>query len=764
MIDQRGASIEESFSYAQWTPNTRLKLCNVTWDASYRDVVRFTSRATQEQWFAGVEGTTVEHATMHKFGQPVLLEIPFNEASRFNYLIAYNDYPQLEAPRFWYYFVQSVEYVNAHTTKMVIMLDVWQSFMWDWQIGRSYITRGHIGVANENAFTWYGRDYLTYPEGLDTGSNMHIISQKFAPLLKRLALNPAFDGTGRMRLDYGIIIALTTNIEDDAGTVDAPKLESARGTFYENCLSGAELYYFPSGWNEGMYSLAVLAHKSWIAQGIMKIFMVPPQLDAYFRACGSRVTHLLGDPIPDNIGYDIYKLNSGKELATLRNPTAISVPNFRDNFNLSERYKHLKKMLTYPYCAVEMTCNNGQSLVLRPELVSSDDLTVKMAFSLTGVNSRIQYYIPRYNSAAQEIVPFKTYDNKDALVPLDGGEQFAMSVGVQDLPSFMTVNNGAALALANSAYTRTFSQQSAAYAQTKAQWAADNTRSQAGASIDYNNKRLNASTANNNAMNDIASNQMAVANNIAMNQMNRQSDLAQLNNAASTLGGVVGAAATGNVGGALSALAGGAMNAWTQGQSLDIQQDAMQANLNNSLSANAARTTQSNNFAATNNSINNQQTKQFADMNYELAQRTISGDYANTIAGINAQVQQMELTPPATAGQAGGDVFNLSNGIMGLQLKFKTCERSAWRAAGEYFLRYGYYIQRFLQPPSDLKCMSNFTYWQMSEAYVRGVHMPEQYRLAVKGILEGGTTVWTRPEDIGVIDYADNDPLPGISY
>lgn len=761
MIDPRGASsIEESFSYAQWTPNTRLKLCNVTWDASYRDVVRFASRDTQEQWFAGVDGVTVEHATMHKFGQPVLLEIPFNEASRFNYLIAYNDYPQLEAPRYWYYFIQSVEYVNAHTTKMVIMLDVWQSFMWDWAIGRSYITRGHIGVANENAFEWYGRDYLTYPEGLDTGANMHIVDQKFAPLLERM---PYMDGSrNNIILSYGVVVVMTTDLSRDAGTVDAPKLNTAMGSFFENCASGTSMYYIPNYFRGGSFVFSVLSRMSWVGQGVVKIYMVPAAMDEYIKKSSIKLHTILGRELPDNV--EVYDMFSGGGTAKLRNPNAIVVHDFRDAFQLPERYRNLKKMLTYPYCAVEMTCNNGQSLVLRPELIPSNDLTVKMAFSITGVNSRIQYYIPRYNTGAQGIVPFKTYDGEDALVPLDGGEQFAMSVGVQDIPSFMTVNNGAALALANSAYTRAFSQQSAAYSQTKAQWAADNTRSQAGASIDYNNKRLNASTANNNAMNDIASNQMAVANNIAMNQMSRQSNLAQMNNAASTLGGVLGSAASGNLGGALSSLAGGAMSAYTQSQSLDIQQDAAQANLNNSLSANAARTTQTNNVAATNNSINNQQTKQFADMNYELAQRTISGDYANTIAGINAQVQQMELTPPATAGQAGGDIFNLSNGLMGLQLKFKTCERSAWRAAGEYFLRYGYYIQRFLQPPSDLRCMSNFTYWQMSEAYVRGVHMPEQYRLAIKGILEGGTTVWSRPEDIGLIDYADNEPLPGISY
>jgi hypothetical protein len=78
-------------------------------------------------------------------------------------------------------------------------------------------------------------------------------------------------------------------------------------------------------------------------------------------------------------------------------------------------------------------------------------------------------------------------------------------------------------------------------------------------------------------------------------------------------------------------------------------------------------------------------------------------------------------------------------------------------------LRYGYFIQRFITPPQSLECMTKFTYWQMQECYVRG-DLPEQYRQTIKGVFESGATIWTNPDDIGVTDWADNDPLPGISF
>ena len=66
--------------------------------------------------------------------------------------------------------------------------------------------------------------------------------------------------------------------------------------------------------------------------------------------------------------------------------------------------------------------------------------------------------------------------------------------------------------------------------------------------------------------------------------------------------------------------------------------------------------------------------------------------------------------------------------------------------------------------PDSLMCMTNFTYWKLHEFYLRSSTCPEEYRLTIKGIFEKGVTVWNNPNKIGVTDYADNDPLPGISY
>lgn len=758
-------SIEHSFSWAQWTPNTSITLCNVPWDSSYRDVVRFKDDAERQRYFSSLQSVDVEHATMHKFGQPVLLEIPFNEASNWNYLIAFNDYPTLETPRRWYYFIQSVEYVNAHTTRMNIMLDVWQSFLYDWRVGNSYVVKGHIGVANDRQMRFYGRDYLTYPEGLDTGSSMHTRSQEFKSLLSRM---PKPSGgempANSIVYDFGVLIASTTQIEADAGSVDSPSLKAASGSLFDNGYSGVTYYWFPQ-YIYAAAALSLLSTYSWVGQGIVSIRMTPKFLDAFFREQGMPLNEIAGQKTLSTY----YKLGPASNRTSLRNPVFMSVKNFRDKFNIPSRYHNLKKLQTYPYTAIEMTCNNGQSLVLQPELISSDDLDIKCAYSFGGNGSRLQFYVPRYNTAGVEVRPFAAYDGTTPVgVPLDSGEQFGASVGIQDLPSFATVNNSSALAMANSAYTRQFAEQTAQWTQSKAYAAANTSRE----NVMYSNANSTEATRRGNAarsaLTAISTNQAQYANMVGRETAMGQASVADARGIFGVAESVASGAASGGAGGAaISAVTGVASlgaDMWARHESIRIANDASQKVSNAGISAANASAEQQNALSSSLTGLSNATANDIADNNASLAKYAANGDYANAIAGINAQVQQMQLTPPTVAGQAGGDTFNLSNGIMGLQLKFKTCEPSALVAAGEYFLRYGYFVQRFITPPKDLKCMTKFTYWKMAEAYISSSHMPEQYRMTIKGIFEAGTTVWSKPADIGTIDYADNNPLTGISY
>lgn len=152
------------------------------------------------------------------------------------------------------------------------------------------------------------------------------------------------------------------------------------------------------------------------------------------------------------------------------------------------------------------------------------------------------------------------------------------------------------------------------------------------------------------------------------------------------------------------------------------------------------------------------------DTNYDYAVYAANGDYETAIQGIQAKVQDAKLTQPTTSGQNGGDIFNGANGYFGILIKWKRLKVNFMRQIGDFWLRYGYYVNRWLTPPADLKCMENFTYWKMQSVSLSTSEVPELFKESIRGIFEKGVTVWSDPDKMYKIDLADNEPVKGVRY
>ena len=160
---------------------------------------------------------------------------------------------------------------------------------------------------------------------------------------------------------------------------------------------------------------------------------------------------------------------------------------------------------------------------------------------------------------------------------------------------------------------------------------------------------------------------------------------------------------------------------------------------------------------------NNQQLAgQFADQNKNLSDWAARGDYQNAVAGIDATVQDAALTQPSQSGQMAGDGFNLSNGMMIVQIRYKTITTQMQEIVGNYFLKYGYAIRQYLVPQKDFMCMEKYTYWKMLDTSIICSTADEGVKNAIRGIFEKGVTVWRNPTDIGRTYGADNAPIQGI--
>lgn len=736
-----------NFSYAKWTPNTKFKLCNVPWDMGYRDIVKW-DRQSQKAYFDRLDGIEFTDCTMAKYGLPVRLPVPFAQASQYNYLIATNDY-DFDTPRSWYYFIQTCDYINANTTQLNIQLDVWQSFQHDIQLGNAYVERGHVGVANENAWKDWGKTYLDLPEGLDTGKCTVLTNETWKPLIG-VTEYPH-------RLKYGIIIISTTSLSVDAGTKENPTIQSASGSFFEGQANGAEVYYLDTPVDINRFFDGG-ATNPWVTQGICGIYAVPP-LPKALTDWGEKVTKLFGRQMP--FTGNCWKLTASDPASAARYVDIIDIKDFRNMFRLPDRYKHLKKFLTAPYAYVECSCFNGTVITYEPEQIPSADLTIRESWNYAPPSPRLNFYARGYH--AGDIGERQPLSGGLGL-PIDSGDMLNASFGITNFPTFMAVNNGSALALANSAYTRQYAQQSADWGFQKTQMGINNAYAQAQLGTQYASAQNRLGTSNRNAMNAISNQSAQMGTDLTLKNLGFNNQMAQLNTIGSGIANAAGSAVTGNIGGVAGAVAGTAIGAWTNQQTYNNNVSTANQQLANTQATNNASTSQANAYSLAQTNLGNQQTMQFADMNKQLAQATAQGDYENTIAGINAQVQQTQTVPPTTSGALGGDAFNLANGLIGVMVRFRQISPAAMQAIGEVWLRYGYYVQRFMRLPENLMAMSNFTYWKLHELYVRSSTCPEEYRLTVKGIFESGVTVWTDPDKIGVTDYADNVPLSGIAY
>lgn len=692
-----------AFNYAAWTAGTVVTLCTVPWSSDYRDVVRFPDQAGLDVYLDNSSGPRVQLTglTLAVPGEPIKISLPLNSVYQYNYVRVYNPAQPIagDTPKAFYYFLTNPQYLTPNTTQVNIQLDVWQTFGYGVTFGNCFIEKGHIGIANENQFADYGREFLTVPEGLDVGGEYRIMQQYVQNIADARDSNPGLGGE-----NYNIMVISALDLTADPGTKDDPNIVTGPGSQWENLPNGATIYIFNT--TQFRNFLTEFRDKPWVTQGIMGISVVPYN-GIYFS---DGVSVVIGETA----------MATMPEMRSLNRRKTPVAPNWRDNIDLG-RYSRLKKLLTYPYCVLELTSYTGTPLMLKPESWNDPNGTVMELPHFAPPNPRLAFYPYRYNAFG---VP-ETVDEMGVLN--DGGEFLDMQTGIMNFPQFSIVNDGGIAYLASNA-------NSIAYQHRSADWSQD--RSAKGATTAYNQATQGIGTSK-------EVNQISIS--AAQRQTTLANETAGYNAMISGASGLIGAAGRKDGVGALTGVAGTAA-----GYVVQTNQNSMSGSIATGASA------------AT-NKAQNQQSAYVRDTNFDYANYANKGDYENQIAGINAKIQDAALIQPTTSGQVGGDAFLLAMYKWGYDLKVKMLGGAALAQVGETLLRYGYQINRFGKMPANFMVMEKATYWKLAETYITGATCPEQYKQALRGIFEKGVTVWSNPDHIGNIDWADNAPLKGIT-
>lgn len=715
----------DEFNYEVWTADTEITLCNVPWDAVYKDVWQPDNIGQLNNYIDNTgDSTKILNAMYARVDEPIGIDMPQGRAQRYNYVRVYNPAQPVnspnggDVPKYYYYFIRGVIHDAPNTSKIIVQLDVWQTYIRLVQFGRAYIESGHIGIANKDNFRNFGRDFLTIPDGLNLGTDYVNVATKRERIMDTSVA--ALNG----QIAFSVMAVSTVDLNGDHGTEQNPKNPSARPSYVTGLPSGAGVYFWETP-GDFMAFMNDYSKKSWITGGIVSITLIP-DIKRWMTAGASWGS--VKDPVTRaRQGYDVP--NMRKDM--FRNwRTSSDILNY-----IPLRYRHLKKFLTAPYCLIEMTYNAGSAVVLKPEVWNSRHASIVEKVSIIPPDQRLGAIPLNYNG--RNATADQGSDNRPGYATWDkDGDYLDMAVFLSNFPTLPIVNNGQIAYLASNARSIAAQYSSADWAQQRALQGNQTGYDQASAGINAGIDQAN------NAMTGDAS-QVAIANNLASQQA-----LLNLFGGAS-MGAAGGALAgpVGLVGGGLTGAASGVMGMIGQGQQADAANQAL-----------AART----GTASNSRDISSQLGSFMRDSNRGLADWATKGDYANARSSIDARVQDAAMIPHGMSGQFGGEMFNIVNGDMEFTLRFKMIDQAALSIIGEHWLRFGYPVRRTARIPNDLRVMEKFSYWRLMEVYILSAAMPESHKQTLRGILEKGVTVWTNPDDMGRIDFADNKPLPDI--
>jgi hypothetical protein len=748
-----GNDFGQQFNYDVWGPDTVATLCNVPWNSDYRDIISFADQAALDNYLDTHSiggGFVINKMTYARAGNPVRLNLPFNIVYQYNYIRVYNPAQPVQArytdgagtvhtvndiPKTFYYFVTNVRYLAPNTTELEVTLDVWQTFGRQVTFGNCYIQQGHIGIAQENQEHKYWKEYFTIPESHDLGSDYVIADAIEAPII---GSDIAQNSTGHLEYGptaggFGVFIVSTTSLIAPGtgyGTVDDPILTTATGSDSEAIPNGCEIIYVDSvaAFLDVMH---YLSNYPWVAQGIISVTGVPSSM--YDTSGLSNFKLNNGDTASPTVyggSIPLGQMNITREDAN----SLINTSDFMSNF--PSRYSLLTKFCTYPYTVVEVTTYTGSPLIFKPELFDdiadeTDTHYGSLSFSayMHGAppNPQLTIVPTRYAFDGPDTKPTNmSYRQWDAM-----SEYLDMALIVSNFPQFSVVTNSYLEFMAQNAHRIPWSYNDARWTQQRA--------------LAGNQNDANVATmgiANIGAQNTIANSQRTAQTNL-QNQMKAVSALAN------AVGSGVQGLESGGLPGAVGGLAAGAA-AGTAGTMIENHFRNAATDIANSYSSASAYANQD--YAG-----------QARDANQAYANFAANGDYENAIAGIQARVQDMKLLQPSVVGQSGGEIaVTQLNGLV-LTAKVKIPQLANVIAIGEYWLRYGYAINRFGRMPSNYMVMDKFTYWKLKETYITASTVPEMFKQAIRGIFEKGVTVWANPDDIGNLDIADNEPLTGIT-
>ena len=769
---------ENTFDYSRFKPNARLKMCNVPWCGDYENVVKFEDDTARDEWFDSLFGDVVNLETMFnvKPDGSAKVPVPVTSAQIYNYLIV--DLPRMtseaqpieyasgERKARYFYFILDAQQLSPNSTRLVLELDMWTTYINDMQFDYILLERGHAPVAASHV-----ADYLENPRDNSAYLLTADVNTGGEPYIERSRVVKNYSAEGQRAC-----IVTACDLQGSFGTASAPTVPALS----ESCTSGilAPRVYSVAVEDLHKFLQAMEKNAPWIKQTVQGVFFAPSEL---LTQSGGFTLWGVGVTVCDAV----------------QKAEPFLQPGLSD-FHYPAKALPFAKLYTYPYAAIRVSDERGQSSIVRVEDLGAQGIELSSAVNLImpyiSIDARLLGIAGVTDSLTFQTMEGRTYDY---------GGAWGDYLKSWNLPIMQVTQSAASRADYTTVYNRAHARLAADNAQTSAlasnATAYTNADNAAANVVDLNRVNVNANnsiTTNANAAalkGATAANQKLKAdcdsdNATSTSMADLQNDVIAIttanNNAtaaARTIGSVVTGAFSGGAAGATTAAVSGitdmavsfpaANAAAAVSQSSNVraaglaQTNALEKTLHAAQYTAATYGIQSE-TATNNTNIRNDASTYSANASATLT-RTNAGNskttgdanagraHATAIDAINAGLRQAGVAAPVQFG-AGSNGQSSATAPRALFAQIVTQRECDIMNAASAFARYGYTLMREWSM-ERMQVMRHFTYWKCTEVWCSGAgDVVEGAQAAVKDILIKGVTVWDKPEEIGRVSIYDN--------
>lgn len=124
-----------------FTPTTAVYLCSVPLEKDQKNQLDFASSTAQHLYFSNNIKKSYTSFTYQRKDSVLRVPAEFDELYDCNYIM----YQNADFGSKWFYcFVDHMEYVNPNCTNIYLKTDVFQTWMFDWTLLRSFVAREHV--------------------------------------------------------------------------------------------------------------------------------------------------------------------------------------------------------------------------------------------------------------------------------------------------------------------------------------------------------------------------------------------------------------------------------------------------------------------------------------------------------------------------------------------------------------------------------------------------------------------------------------------